>query len=281
MAGVDFDDMIASETQHSPPSPPPHSLFAEIDAAGNFAHKKTIVRTLFDMTQDSHGSHDRVARVRGYTKGGKTWAWESSDTSQNVSAATHFQLGNLFATVICHNGIHIGLAVAKSTLIKRVASGTKPVSVTDIPHGELNLPESPYMISGQVLSLVPLPHNSAQNGWVWDGNFISFSLKKSNADNGGQVNRLKNLQFTVSSRLIDGSMHEKACKVLTPTSCQCERTWAFKDDDLIRTWGTLWKRLLDDCTLHQKFPIFTSVSEGGFPYQTPSSPGNLPAFIAI
>ncbi|KAJ7140069.1 hypothetical protein C8R43DRAFT_858013, partial [Mycena crocata] len=237
LAGVDFDRIIASENQNSSSSPFIHSLFAKIDASGNLAHKKTILRTLFDMTQDSHGSHD----------------------------STHFHLGNLFATVLHNTPVWpcIGLALAKCTLIKRVASGARAVSISAIPHGELHLPESPYMISGQVLSLVPLPRNPDRQGWVWDGEFISFSLTKKKPNLGEQVSRLKNLQFTVSSRLIEG-IHEKACETLTSETdivCTHERTWAFKDADLRSTWEILWNRLVGDKPLHQMFPLFTGVSE--------------------
>ncbi|KAJ7933099.1 hypothetical protein B0H13DRAFT_1478131, partial [Mycena leptocephala] len=61
---VDFDEMIARETlQSSIARDAPHSLFAEIDSAGHRTHKKSVLRTLFDMTHDSHSSHDRLQRI--------------------------------------------------------------------------------------------------------------------------------------------------------------------------------------------------------------------------
>ncbi|KAJ7480493.1 hypothetical protein B0H11DRAFT_1915893 [Mycena galericulata] len=176
MDGVDFDTMMASEMEHSesPAKPTTHSLFAEIDAAGNLAHKKPIVRTFFDMTRDSHGSHDRLHRVWGFTIGGKS---KNSEISSNISAATHFQLGNLFTSLV-YNGTHLGLVIAKCTLIKRGQSGSKAASVSAIPRAELHLEASPYMIFGQVFSLVPLARNGSLSAWAWDREFVPFCLGK-------------------------------------------------------------------------------------------------------
>jgi hypothetical protein len=159
VAGVNFDQMIASE-QEIFESATAHSLFAEINNSGDLAHKKTILRTFFDMTLDSHSSHDRVQHVRGFTTGGKSWNKEIS-TDENISPSTHFQLGHLFTMLVSHNGTHLGLAVAKCTLIKRGPPGSKAASVTAIPRAELLLANSPYTVSGQVFLLVPLPEHVA------------------------------------------------------------------------------------------------------------------------
>ncbi|KAJ7620823.1 hypothetical protein DFH06DRAFT_942933, partial [Mycena polygramma] len=261
VAGVDFDAMIASEklSSSSSSSPPAttHSLFAKIDTAGNQAHKKSILRTFFDMTLDSRGSHDRLQRT---------------DCNETISDATHFQLGHLFTTLVAYNGTHIGLAVAKCTVIKRGSSGSKGSFPPAIPRAELNLPDSPFSISGQVLSLLPLPRN-ASAAWAWDGQFISFSLKK-NKSLGDDVSRLQNLRVTVSSRLIDCAIHEQAQSVSGfDLPGDRDKTWSFQHSDLLSSWKLLWTTLLNDSSLHDKFPIFTAVTEGRFPYQVPSSPG--------
>ncbi|KAJ7232378.1 hypothetical protein C8J57DRAFT_1579011 [Mycena rebaudengoi] len=271
VAGVDFDAMIASEVEHSEPSPSiAHSHFAKIDTAGHLAHKKTVVRTFFDMTQDNHGSHDRLQRIRGFTIGGKSWTRD--DSGQDTSTKTHFQLGNLFTSLICHNGTHIGLAIAKCTLIKRGASpGSKAASVSAIPHTELHLAASPYTISGQVLCMTPLAQNGGPPAWTWNGEFVSFSLKKRDNKNGDEVSRLRNLQFSVSSRLIDCHIHEQAQEITakdTELPGDREKTWRFTDTDLRTSWNGLWNRLLNDSSLHDKFPIFTAVSDGFFPYES-------------
>ncbi|KAJ7741552.1 hypothetical protein DFH07DRAFT_778032 [Mycena maculata] len=260
MAGVDFDALIAAEKDRSPSSAESHSHFAEIDTAGNLAHKKIILRTFFDMTHDSHASHDRLQRVRGFTIGGKSWTRDNSElSSENVSATTHFQLGNLFTTLLCHNGTHLSLALAKSTLIKRGTSGSKAASVSAIPRAELHLPDSPYAVSGQVLSVVPLAPAENDVVWVWDGDFTSFSLKKKK-NNGEEIARIKNLQFSVSSRLIDANIHGQAreisaCNFDLPSGR--EKTWSFSNSDLLAAWNSLWIRILNDTSLHDKFPVFT------------------------
>lgn len=279
IAGVNFDEIIAREAAESEAhSALPRSLFAEIDNAGHLAHKKTIVRTFFDMTQDSHSSHDRLQRVRGFTIGGKSWVRETNDTNPDISAETHFQLGHLFSTLVCYNGTHLGLAIAKCTLIKRGPSGAKSASVSAIPRSELHLPASPYTISGQVFSLVPIPQNGDHPAWAWDGAFISFCLKKRNNNSAEEISRLRNLQFTVSSRLIDCTINDQAHELAAfeiDLRCIRDKTWTFTNNDLTASWNTLWNRLLADSSLHEKFPIFTGVSDGAFPYGIPPSQGEF------
>ncbi|KAJ6518572.1 hypothetical protein DFH09DRAFT_1098400 [Mycena vulgaris] len=272
---IDFDTMIAREVAQrvAESSAGPHSVFAEIDAEGHLAHKKTILRTFFDMTHDTQGSHDRLQRVRGFTIGGKSWTREDTPLGEKVSPSTHFQLGNLFATLICYDGTHLGLAIAKCTLIKRGPLGSKSASVSAVPRSELHLPASPFTIAGQVFDLIPISPGSGLSKWVWNGKFISFSLIKKKGAGKEEISRLRNLQFSVSSCLID-PLHEKAQETLASdieVRCERENTWVFSDADLLASWYRLWNRLLGDKTLHDKFPKFTGISEGAFPYQAPSS----------
>ncbi|KAK7002390.1 hypothetical protein R3P38DRAFT_2794903 [Favolaschia claudopus] len=280
MTSEDLDNLFASVT---PPDITPHSLFADVNDNGRQAHKKTIIRTFFDMTHDSHSSHDRLQRVRGYTIGGRSWARESTaDTNLTVSSATHFKLGDLFTTLISHNNTHLALAIAKSTVIKKMQPGAKPVSMPVIPRAELPLAESPYIISGQVLSLVPIPYDGTPFACAWDGKFVSFSLKKNKQTSSDETSRIRNLQFSVTSRLIDCNIHDAACSGRAPCDSDIdsddipEKTWLFPSANLLSAWNYLWNQLMGDETLHNKFPIFTSVCDGVFPYTTspaPDSPG--------
>ncbi|KAJ7836092.1 hypothetical protein B0H13DRAFT_1523594, partial [Mycena leptocephala] len=190
---MNFDEMIARETAQAMVEMEPHSVFAEIDSEGHLTHKKSVLRTLFDMTHNSHSRHDRLQRIRGFTIGGKSWSRENP-VDEATSASTHFLLGNLFTTLICYNGTHLGFAVAKCTLIKKCLPGAKPVSISAAPLAELHLESSPYIISGQVLSLVPGSSNTSE--WAWDGSFISFSVTKKKAGS-DSVTRIRNLQFAV------------------------------------------------------------------------------------
>ncbi|KAK6984382.1 hypothetical protein R3P38DRAFT_2806576 [Favolaschia claudopus] len=280
VAGVDIDAMVASESISSPSPSTPPSLFAKVDTAGNLVHKVSALRELFDMTADGHVSHDRLQRVRGYTIGGKSWPREIQQT-HSISDATHFQLGNLFTTLLSHNNTHLGLAVARCTLIKNTPSGAKPTSVAAIPRAEMHLPTSIYTISGQVLSLSLLAGSHPDNAtWAWDGQFISLSLKKRKST-GEEVTRRENLQVIVSGRLVDFNIQDQAQDISTiDLPGGLEKTWRFHNADLTSSWNFVWTTLLNDTTLHDKFPIFTGVSQGSFPYQAEPLGINYAAPIA-
>ncbi|KAK6971446.1 hypothetical protein R3P38DRAFT_3497451 [Favolaschia claudopus] len=270
-AGVDIDAMIQSEKEADEFFVTiPRSLFAEIDTAGNLTHKKSILRTFFAMTPDTRTSHDRLQRVRGFTIGGKSWD-RDLESGENISAATHFQLGNLFTTLLSHNGTHLGLAVVKSTLIKCTVPRSKPTSLSAIPRTELHLPSTSYSISGQVLSLIPpVPSDSSDPHvqWAWDGGFIAFCLNKKK-NSGEETTHRRNLQITTSSRLIDCNITDQALEIsASDLPGTRESTWSFRNSDLVAAWNKLWSLLLNDASLHEKIPVFTAVLEGKFPYQS-------------
>ncbi|KAG5634336.1 hypothetical protein H0H81_002362 [Sphagnurus paluster] len=281
---IDFDAMIRMEKAQKDQvaldakGKPQHSLFAKIDAEGHLTHKKTIVRTLFDMTCDSQSSHDRLQRIRGYTIGGKSWSRDSGNEA--VLASTHFQLGNIFTTLICYNRTHLGLALNKCTLIKCGLPGTKTPSISAVPLAELGIPGSPFTIYGQVFSVLPLSPDAKE--WAWDGGFVSLSLKKNTKTHSDDVARLRNLQFSITSRLVDPiQKHAKkvpVSEVPIPFSSPRETTWVFSDVHIRSSWDYLWSQLLADSSLCDKLLQFTGVCEGRFPYQAVPTPGNLTSF---
>ncbi|KAJ6565382.1 hypothetical protein B0H10DRAFT_2200416 [Mycena sp. CBHHK59/15] len=268
-----FDAMYASEAAQQPAAEPTHSVFAKIDKDGHLTHKKAICRTLFDMTYDSHSSNDRLQHIRGFTIGGKSWIHEETRTEATLS--THFQLGNIFSTLICYNGTHIELALAKCTLIKRGPPNSKSPSISAVPLAELSLPASPYTIYGQIFSLLPISSDAAK--WAWNGEFVLLSLKQKKGTDSSDLSHLRNLQFSISSRLID-PMHDKAEEILMSDihfpafTCQPDKTWVFSNQDILNSWDRLWSRVLSDSTLHDKFPTFTGVFRGIFPYQGLNEP---------
>ncbi|KAK7059463.1 hypothetical protein R3P38DRAFT_2495678 [Favolaschia claudopus] len=259
-----------------------HSQFAKIDPAqDSLIHKQTALRRLFNMTPDNHTSHDRLQRVRGFTIRGKSWTCET-ENNHAISSTTHFKLGDLFTTLICHNSTHLGLAVVKSTLIKRggTGSGSRAVSLFAIPRAEIHLPTSAYTVSGQVLSLLPLETAPNSLSWAWEGDFISFcskKKKKKKASDSEDTAKIKNLHIIVSSRLIDCNINDQAREISGLTlPREREKTWSFKNADLVSAWKALWVSLLNDSSLHDKFPVYTGISEGMFPYQAVSPvPANL------
>ncbi|KAF8205853.1 hypothetical protein K438DRAFT_1756600 [Mycena galopus ATCC 62051] len=261
---TEFDRIFAEMEANTPPGP--HSLFAAVNDSGQHT------RSQF---------HDWLPRVRCFTYGGKTSIRASGEENQTLSAATHFQLGDLFTTLISYNNTHLALAIAKCTLIKKGLTGSKASSISAVSRAELSLPNSMYTISGQVFSVVPFRQADGCQIFAWDGNFVSFSLKKKGQVNGAEVSRIRNLQFAVTSRLIDSAIHGQAREVMALDSevpGGREKTWAFSPDDLSTTWSRLWDRLLADTTLHNKFPIFTGISDGVFPYTISPSP-DAPAII--
>ncbi|KAJ6580330.1 hypothetical protein B0H10DRAFT_1962565, partial [Mycena sp. CBHHK59/15] len=274
---AEFDQMFADI--ESTDTLPQHSIFANINEGGRPVHKGTMVRTLFDITHNIRTSRDRLQRVWRFTYGGKSWTRENGERDQTLSTSTHFQLGNLFTTIICYNNTHLALAVAKCTLIKKGPTGSKASSISAIPQAELPLPDSLYTISGQVLSVVLLPQDNGSPAFAWDGNFVSFSLKKKGPSDDEDVLHMRNLQFAVTSRLIDSAIHEEADELLALDSevpCDWEKTWAFSGKDLSAVWSRLWERLFADKALHNKFPVFTGISDGVFPY-TAVPPPDSPA----
>ncbi|KAJ7864087.1 hypothetical protein B0H14DRAFT_2574528 [Mycena olivaceomarginata] len=252
---AEFDRMFAEI--ESSDTPPRHSLFADIDDNGRQGHKKTIVRTFFDMTHDIHTSRDRLQRVRCFTTAAKPGRERLEKGTKPCLHRPTF---------------------SSCTLIKKGPTGSEASSVSAVPRAELDLPDSVYTISGQVISVVPLGRDEDSPVFAWDGNFVSFSQKKKGQSDGGEVSRIRNLQFAVTSRLIDSAIHEQAHEFLaldSEVACDREKTWSFSDKDLSAAWSCLWERLLADKTLHNKLPVFTGISDGVFPYATvppPDSP---------
>ncbi|KAJ7648444.1 hypothetical protein B0H17DRAFT_1148079 [Mycena rosella] len=209
---------------------------------------------------------------------GQTWHREDAG-SEPVSSSSHFQLGDLFATFVCYNGTHLGLALAKTTLIKRGPPGGKSPSVLAIPIAELTLPASPFTICGQIFSLLPLKKDRSE--WVWDGKFVSLSVKKKGKSGADDINvsRLRNLQLSVSSRLIEpitqndrrdvfiSELESADAENLIDFNSERAKTWVFSQEFILAAWYRLKERIEKDSTLHDKLPVFTGVSDGTFPYQ--------------
>ncbi|KAJ7078250.1 hypothetical protein C8R44DRAFT_654684, partial [Mycena epipterygia] len=254
----DFDRRMGLDlAQRAATSKDPHSVFAAISDDGkSLCHKKAI-----------------------------TWEREEID-AETVSASTHFQLGNLFATFVCYNGTHLALALAKNTLIKRGIPGSKSSSISAIPLAELALPSSPFTVCGQVFSLLPLKNDGSE--WVWDGNFVSLSLKKKGKLGSDNVACLRNLQLTVSSRLIDPIPHDcrrdvslselETADNIIGSDTERQKTWVFSNDFVLAAWYRLRERIEKDVSLHDKIPVFSSVLDGNFPYQAGPS-GDYPGII--
>ncbi|KAF8157541.1 hypothetical protein K438DRAFT_2074070 [Mycena galopus ATCC 62051] len=240
-----FDGRMAlDKAQRAVTSDNPHSIFAVIESGQQYP-KTSIVRVWF-QAHSNHSSHDRIQRVRCFSVGGKTWHREETG-SEPVFSLSHFQLGDLFASFVCYNGTHVGLALAKTTLIKRGPPGGKSPSISAIPIAELTLPASPFTICGQIFSLLPLKKDGSE--WVWDGKFVSLSVKKkgkSGADD-IDVSRLRILQLSNDRRDVFISELESAdTENLIDFNSERAKTWVFSQEFILAAWYRLKERIEKD-----------------------------------
>ncbi|KAJ7926676.1 hypothetical protein B0H13DRAFT_1862127 [Mycena leptocephala] len=215
------------------------------------------------MTHDSHSSHDRLQRIRGFTIGGKSWCHESPADTSGVSVNT-FPVGQSFQHS-CEVYTHQELYCAYQARIDvRHAAGGTPFSFIGYPDLRADASE-----------------------WAWDCQFISFSCRVSrkNHDNTGaaEVARIPNLQIVVSSRVVD-PVHKYAREISVSTlnlnsDLEREKTWVFSNANITAYWNRLWTSILNDKNLHDKFPAnFTGVSGGAFPYSSRSQGNSFEAF---
>ncbi|KAJ7939139.1 hypothetical protein B0H13DRAFT_1850876 [Mycena leptocephala] len=106
----------------------------------------------------------------------------------------------------------------------------------------------------QIFSLLPLKKDGSE--WVWDGKFVSLSVKKKGKSGPDDVSRLRNLQVSVSSRLIDPIMQNDRRDVLI-SELECaendvcfnserEKTWVFSKEFILSVWYRLRSRIEAD-----------------------------------
>ncbi|KAJ7828984.1 hypothetical protein B0H13DRAFT_2436641 [Mycena leptocephala] len=162
----------------------PHSIWIHLDDTndGKKVHKKSILRTLMDPTLDVDiaKSHDRLLRIRCYSIGGDNWDRKAGKI-HHASADEHLlKLGGLFATLVAVDTSQVSLAILQYTVIK--SNATNPATYLEAaPIAEIDLPNTHYMVTGQILSLVPFVNSSDTISWAWDINFVAFESAKAKA----------------------------------------------------------------------------------------------------
>nr|GAT42887.1 predicted protein [Mycena chlorophos] len=269
-------EILARETPTPLVPTQSRTAFALIDRTSEKrVHKSSALRVLFDIWIDWKQARDRLLRVRGFPAGGAPgWDREPLGPSAERSTSTHFEPGHLFVTLISHSGHDIALAIVKSTSITS-GRNRKSKSILSLPRGELDLESSPYVVSGEVLSLVPV---ETTLGWVWSEDYASFSLQKKNAGSEA-VQRAGNMHISVSTRLIEvfGECAQAVTNDDLPHyQIRREKSWFFLDSDLTSAWMRLWQHVGADERLHNKFPVFTGLIQGSFPYFLPPQPPDFP-----
>ncbi|KAK7013561.1 hypothetical protein R3P38DRAFT_3322523 [Favolaschia claudopus] len=223
----------------------PHSVWIKLDADDDrkAAHKKSILRTLMDPTLgiEHAKSHDRLLRIRCYSIGGDKWDRAPSKIHDTTATAHLLKLEGLFAALVAVNETQVALAILHCTVIKSHA--THPPTYLDAaPIAELNLPDSRYEISGQILSLVPFLDQSNTLSWAWSTRFIGFDI----CVNGRLVLPLSTPELMPARALLD----DLAPGVLPDAAEAVESTWIFSE-------------------IRLQIPVYGPVKEGGkFPYET-------------
>ncbi|KAK7015218.1 hypothetical protein R3P38DRAFT_3321618 [Favolaschia claudopus] len=227
----------------------PHSVWIKLDADDDrkAAHKKSILRTLMDPTLgiEHAKSHDRLLRIRCYSIGGDKWDRAPSKIHDTTATAHLLKLEGLFAALVAVNETQVALAILHCTVIKSHA--THPPTYLDAaPIAELNLPDSRYEISGQILSLVPFLDQSNTLSWAWSTRFIGFESAKVKQAKSNSVALQRHLSICVNGRLV--------LPLSTPELMPA-------------------RALLDDLApgeeIRLQIPVYGPVKEGGkFPYET-------------
>ncbi|KAK6972026.1 hypothetical protein R3P38DRAFT_3240892 [Favolaschia claudopus] len=233
-----------------------HSVWIKLDADDDrkAAHKKSILRTLMDPTLgiEHAKSHDRLLRIRCYSIGGDKWDRAPSKIHDTTATAHLLKLEGLFAALVAVNETQVALAILHCTVIKSHA--THPPTYLDAaPIAELNLPDSRYEISGQILSLVPFLDQSNTLSWAWSTRFIRFESAKVKQAKSNSVALQRHLGICVNGRLVlplstpelmpaRALLDDLAPGVLPDAAEAVESTWIFSDSQLDTMKTTLLTR---------------------------------------
>ncbi|KAK7034124.1 hypothetical protein R3P38DRAFT_3496387 [Favolaschia claudopus] len=260
----------------------PHSVWMKLDTDDDrkVAHKKSILRTLMDPTLDiEHAkSHDRLLRIRCYSIGGEKWDRAASKIHDKTASDHLLKLEGLFATLVAVNKTQVALAILHCTVIKSLA--THPPTYLDAaPTAELNLPDSRYEVSGQILSLVPFIDQSNTLSWAWSTKFIGFESAKAKHANSNSAALQRHLSICVNGRLAlplltpevmpaRALLDDLAADVLPDAAEAVESTWIFSNSQLDVMKSTLLARGQQE-EIRIQIPVYGPVKEGGkFPYET-------------
>ncbi|KAL0575072.1 hypothetical protein V5O48_006891 [Marasmius crinis-equi] len=239
-------------------------------------HKWTIIRIVFSAKDgyDRRKSTDRILRVRCYSIGGERW--EVNVDGSHIPDDDRFTFGDLFVTLLHIPGASVCLAVMQTTAMR-----SQDISVPALSRKELVLPKSNCVLSGQVLSLVPLrdatddvdDQNFPVGDWVWDGEYVAFnpSVKK-NAAVPATLSQ-KALVISIHGSMIIPVADEAdtlSASTLPRSSVRCqqgfEKTWSLPQDFLRDCATELWESARRQKYL-SKIPAVGQPIFGNFPYK--------------
>jgi hypothetical protein len=146
---------------------------------------------------------------------------------------------------------------------------------------EIALENSPYEISGQILSLLPVVQSYNEEGmpsrvtWLWNTLFVALESagSKSRSKQTPTV-KLQHLSFAVNGSLVYPLAANQFSSIVTEGSRYEElvadggisKTWMIEQAVLCEIKDALVQRIHNTDDLRSKLPIFGQVREGHFPY---------------
>ncbi|KAK7021595.1 hypothetical protein R3P38DRAFT_2533481, partial [Favolaschia claudopus] len=263
-------------TAQSEVSPEPHSVWIQLDDTNDTkkAHKKSILRTLMDPNFDAdHAkSHDRLLRIRCFSIGGDHFDRTASKIHDNFSNEHLLRLQDLFATLIAINSSQVSLAILQCTIIK--SSASNPATYLDAaPTAEIGLANTPYSVTGQVLSLVPFLDAADSISWAWDTSFAGFESVKVKNVSTDSVSRKRHINICIDGRLVlplVSSNLSPSCAILDDvagpgtsinTAERVDTTWVFSDSKLTTIKEKLLSLVTDEA-MRARIPVHGPVREG-------------------
>lgn len=249
-----------------------------MDVEGRIVHKKSVLRCYFDrsLNVDYNKSHDRLLRIRCFSIGGDSWDRAKPRIHAGLSGDEVFKLGSLFATLVSVNHNSVALAILQCTLLK---SGSELLSCA--PLDEIALPDSPYEVSGQILSFLPIIRKSNNDpqaitlSWVWNSRYVALNSASKSRQKQTQSTSLHHLNIVVNGSLTYPLHSSQFMSVPTPQLDQALQeevgnTWQVDENDMCRMELSLRRKIEDDDDLRLKIPVFGVVRDmtsTPFPYQ--------------
>jgi hypothetical protein len=230
----------------------------------------------FDI--DRGKSHDRLLRIRCFLYGGDSWDRSSTKIHDTTADQHLLKLEDLFATLVAVNTTQVSLAILHCTFIKSHTSNP-PTYLDAAPTAEIELPDTKYEITGQILSLVPFAGPAQTLSWAWTTEFIGFESANAKRATSNSVALQRHLSICVNGRLV---LPLSSSPELTPTrglledvgdempdvADGVETTWVFSNSQLENMKATLLARAANE-DIRLKIPVYGPVKEGGsFPYET-------------
>ena len=263
---------------------------------GKVGHKKTILRLFMDssLDVDYNKSHDRLLCVRYFSIGGDKWD-RSIPISYNAASGAIFCLGSLYATLISTNN-KVSLAILQCTSINSSAR-----YLDRAPCDEIDLPDSAYDVTAQILSLLPFTVEEMKSSapqltisWAWNSHFVALEgvNSTSHTQQPSAIARVRHLSFAVNGYLVFPlqTSHFQFVPTSSLTSLSevipsmLAKTWVIADKVLQDAWIHLLARVspttssddLDSDSARYKIPIFEDVRDSLFPYRYQALTGSVP-----